>query len=236
MSTTADRRLGALQLAGALPWRRGDGRPWLLVATLGVVVGILVLLPLAVLVRAALGPATALPSLAAPWVVDNLVTVFGNSVTYALLGHTVLYAGGSILLGLGFGLILAWLVERTDLPARGLIFVALTASLALPPILTAMGWTFWLSPKIGLANLLLRGLTGSQASDGPLDGYSLGGMIWVTALAICPSVFLMLSALLRNMDSSLEEAARTSGASSRSVMWRVSLPLLIPGLLAAVMY
>jgi iron(III) transport system permease protein len=205
---------------------------WLLAA----LVGLLVLLPLGVLIRAALGPATALPSLTAPVVADNFVTVFASPTTYQLLSHTVLYAGGSILLGLAFGLVLAWLVERTDLPGRGLVFVALTTSLALPPMLTAMGWTFWLSPKIGLANLWLRGLTGSDATDGPLNGYSLGGMIWVTALAICPSVFLMLSALLRNMDASLEEAAKTHGANGAAAIRRVSLPLLLPGLLAVVMY
>jgi iron(III) transport system permease protein len=208
----------------------------LLFAAVTSVVGVLVLVPLAILLLATFKPGNALPWDAQAFSLENYAAVFGSQLTYTLLVSTLVYVAGTIVLGLALALPLAWLVERTDLPGRGFVFVALTTSLGVPTIFVAMGWSLWLSPRVGLANLLLRQLLHLQTTDGPLDGYTLGGMVWVTALAVCPSMFLMLSALLRNSDAVLEEAGRMSGASSARVWRHVTLPLLGPGLLAAIMY
>ncbi|MBV8085240.1 MAG: iron ABC transporter permease [Chloroflexi bacterium] len=232
-SPLARASLGPAILA-ARPAQPGEQR--LLFGAVSALVGVLVLVPLAVLLLATFKPGDALPWDAQALTLQNYAAVFGSQLTYTLLGSTLIYVAGTIVLGLALALPLAWLVERTDLPGRGLVFVALTTSLGVPTIFIAMGWSLWLSPRVGLANILLRQLFHLQATDGPLDGYTLGSMIWVTALAICPSMFLMLSALLRNSDAMLEEAGRMSGASGGHVWRRVTLPLLGPGLLAAVMY
>jgi iron(III) transport system permease protein len=216
-------------------WRAG-GEQRLLFGAVAAVVCVLVLVPLATLVLATLKPGAALPWDMQVFSLENYRAVFGSPTTYTLLGSTFVYVASTIVLGLALALPLAWLVERTDLPARGFIFTALTTTLGVPTIFIAMGWSLWLSPRVGLANVLLRQLLHIEGTDGPVDGYSLGSMIWVTALAICPGIFLMLAALLRNSDVVLEEAAQMSGASSAGVWRRVTLPLLVPGLLAAVMY
>jgi iron(III) transport system permease protein len=60
----------------------------------------------------------------------------------------------------------------------------------------------------------------------------MGGLILCQALASAPFAFLLLSATLRAMDPALEEASGTSGASAFTTFRRVTLPVLLPGLLA----
>lgn len=214
---------------------RRDDLALLFVPLLLVTAG-LVLVPLAVLLVATLKPSTALPWDATPLTLANFATVFGSPITYTLLGNTLVYALGTIAFGLGVALVFAWLVERTDVPGRALVYVAFVVALGLPPMLTALGWTLWLSPRVGLANIVLRQVLGIAEGEGPLNGYSLGGMIFVTGLAICPSIFMMLSALLRSMDAALEDAGQMSGANGAAIWRRITVPLLLPGLLATVTY
>lgn len=232
---------------GRAPWSRAAALPsnavaWLLSDirlvywALLAVVGVLVLAPLGVLLLGTIKPAAALPWDTVGLTLENYQRVFGAAVTYRLLLNTLVYAAGAIALGLSLAAILAWLIERTDLPGRTLVFVALAVALGLPSVLVAMGWSLLISPRIGVANLALRGLLGSDLTEGPLNGYSLGGMIFVTGLVVCPSMFLMLSALLRGMDPALEEGAATSGARPALVARRITVPLLVPGLLAVAMY
>ncbi|MCB2030862.1 MAG: iron ABC transporter permease, partial [Rhodoferax sp.] len=72
--------------------------------------------------------------------------------------------------------------------------------------------------------------------QGPLNIYSLGGMVFVETLALVPSVYLILSSAFRNMDPALEEAAMTSGARWPQMIRRIFLPMLSPALLAAAAY
>jgi iron(III) transport system permease protein len=62
----------------------------------------------------------------------------------------------------------------------------------------------------------------------------MGGLILCQALASTPFVFLLLSATFRAMDPALEEASAASGASPWTTFRRVTLPVLLPGLLAPV--
>src|SRR3546814_9469753 len=83
--------------------------------------------------------------------------------------------------------------------------------MAIPPFLLAIGWILLLSPRIGVINVFLRDMLGLEPA--PFNIYSVTGMIFVPALSLVPSNFLILSPAFRNMDLSLEEAAMTAGAS-----------------------
>ena len=67
----------------------------------------------------------------------------------------------------------------------------------------------------------------------PLNIYSLGGMIWVMSLGSTSFIFLLLVNALRNMDASLEESARASGAGAVRTALTVTLPLVAPVILGA---
>lgn len=212
---------------------RGMSLP--LAITLALTVG-LVLPPLVMVTLASLKPPDVLPWEASPLVLSNFAAVYSSGVTYTLLANTLVYALGSLVVGIVPALALAWLAERTDMPGRRHVFTVSLVSLGLPPMLTALGWSLWLSPRVGVANLLLRSLLRLPDAQGPLDGYSLGGMVFVTGLVICPGMFVMLAGMFRTMDASLEEAGVMSGGSTLAVWRRITLPLLVPGILAALVY
>jgi iron(III) transport system permease protein len=73
-------------------------------------------------------------------------------------------------------------------------------------------------------------LTG--AKEAIVDIYSLGGMILVEGIEFSPLCFLLLSAVLRNNDAALEEAALMSGANVRATLRRITFRLALPGVLA----
>lgn len=150
-----------------------------------------------------------------------------------LVYNTVTLAVSSTLLALFIGGIFAWLNERTD--ARlGLVgdLVPLT-SLFIPHVAAVAGWVALLDPRIGYINLLVRDLLGLSTDTGPLDIYSLPGMIFVSTLFLIPYSYLFISAGLRNLDSSLEEASRLYGAGLWRTLRRVTLPSVLPAVFDA---
>ena len=113
------------------------------------------------------------------------------------------------------GTVLAWLVERTDLPGRGLVRVMIILPLATPPLLLAIAWVLLLSPRTGFFNHALMVMFG--LSGAPFDIFSMGGMIFVESMVLLPSVYLMLAPAFRNMDPNLEHAAFVSGATATGI-------------------
>lgn len=165
---------------------------------------------------------------------DNYVEVWIRQNTASVIWNTVLYVAGSTIFGVGCAVILAWLVERTDIPGRLWIFASIPLSLAVPGILQAIAWVLLLSPRAGFLNQFWMQLSGSTT---PLiDIYSLWGMMFVEGLRLVPTAFLMMIPILRSMDPALEEAAAMSGANSLRTARRITLLLIVPGLVAIVMF
>jgi iron(III) transport system permease protein len=86
-------------------------------------------------------------------------------------------------------------------------------------------------PNAGWVNVALRAAFGLDGS-GPLNLFSMPGLIVAQGAASVPFVFLLLSATLRSMNPALEEASAASGASPLTTFRRVTLPVLRPGILA----
>jgi iron(III) transport system permease protein len=223
---------------------RGQGRTGLwsrvsqrhiLVGGLAGVLCVLVGLPLLVLFISSLKSAQALPFDSSPLTLENYAEIYLDGTTYRLLGGTFLYAASSLVIGLSIAFAIAWLVERTDMPGSNLIYTGMFIPLAVPGMITALGWVLLLNPNNGVLNLALRALF-DLSGRGPLSIYTLGGMAFVTGLAVVPTMFVMLAALMRNMDPSLEEAGQMSGAPLGGVFRRITAPLLLPGSLAVAVY
>ena len=196
---------------------------------------VVVLVPILFLVLGSFSPAH-LPSefSVSTLTLQNYVKVWSDPSTYAILASTLLFAGGSTLFGLVFAASLAWLSERTDMPGRIWIYAGLPMTLAMPGMLQAMAWTLLLSPRVGFINKGLMAALDLQSP--PFNVYSLPGMIFVEGLRTVPTAFLMLVPLLRSMDPSLEEAAAMCGARAHAVLRRVTLGLMLPGLVAVMIY
>ncbi|HYF21271.1 MAG TPA: iron ABC transporter permease [Ramlibacter sp.] len=201
-------------------------------AVLALLLLYLVAVPLVLLLVASFKP-TGLP-LDPGWSLVQYARTYGDPRFYKLAWDTAIFAVGCTLGALCVGGLLAWLVERTDLPFKQAARVMIALPMVLPPFLLAMGWALLASPRNGWLNVLLKDAFG--LAKGPLNIYSMGGMVFVETLALVPSVYLILAAAFRNMDPALEEAAMTSGARWPFMLRRIFVPMLSPAIFAAAAY
>jgi iron(III) transport system permease protein len=146
-----------------------------------------------------------------------------------MMANSLAFAFGSCAVSLTIGSILAYLIVRTDVPFKSLMFAASLVPLIIPGILHTIAWVFILDPNIGVANRwVIEPLDGHH----PFNVFSIPGMIVIEGLHLAPLVFLLMVAALRSMDPSLEESAIMSGASLPTVFRKITLPLVRPALYA----
>jgi iron(III) transport system permease protein len=165
---------------------------------------------------------------------DNYIDVWTDPTTYSVFTNTFYYVTGATAFGITLASALAWLVERTNIPGKLWIYAGVPMTLAMPGLLQAMAWVLLASPRIGFINQFLIDVLGIPMT--PINIYTLEGMMFVEGLRLVPTAFLMLVPLLRSMDPALEEAAYMSGAHPATTMRKVTLRLMLPGLLAVVIY
>jgi iron(III) transport system permease protein len=165
---------------------------------------------------------------------QNFVEVFSDPRTFTVLLDTFDFSAISLVVALAFGIPAAWLAERTDFPAKTLLFTLMAVGLLIPGFAAAMGWLFLLHPRIGLVNQLL--MSSFHLAGPPLNISTVAGMGWVQGLNLAPLAFIMTAAVFRAMDPTLEEAARMHGAGSFTVLRRITMRLAWPGILAAAIY
>lgn len=156
----------------------------------------------------------------------------GNSQSGRMIKNSLVFAGGSTILSLAVGTVLAYVQVRTDAPLKGLFFAASLVPLIIPAILYSVAWIFLADAKIGMLNTLVAQ---PVTAHHPFSIYSMSGMIWVQGLHNAPVAFLLMVAAFRLMDPSLEESAQMCGGSRLAVLRRVTLPLLRPAIVASVL-
>jgi iron(III) transport system permease protein len=162
---------------------------------------------------------------------SGFARAYGNDRIWSLVGNSLWFALGAAMLSLVIGTGLAYLNVRTDVPFKSLFFAASIIPLIIPGILYTIAWIFLASPDIGLINSALEPIFGGAV----VDIFTVWGMIWVEGLHLSPLVFLLMVAAFRSMDPSLEESALMSGASRWTVFRRVTVPLVRPAIVAAVL-
>ncbi len=215
-----------------------DGLDWKarLVLTAGAfAVVYLIVVPLAMLLLTAFrGPSDFLPlENGAHWTLGNLSSVYRNAVLYdTIIPDTLVFVAGTVSLVFVVAFALAWLIERTDLPGRELWFPLILFPLLVPTQVLGIAWISLAGPNSGWVNVALRDLLGLPGPSGPLNVFSMPGLIIAQALASVPFVFLLLTSTLRSMNPSLEEASSASGATPFTTFRKVTLRVLLPGILA----
>ncbi len=150
--------------------------------------------------------------------------------TLAALKNSLVIAGGTTVLSTIIGVFFAWLVSRTDLPYKATMKVLFLVPFMLPSFIGALAWKILLSPRGGHINRLLMDLF--HLEDPVFNIMSLGGIIAVETMYLFPFVFIQVSGALERMDPTLEEAARISGAGLFTITRRITLPLMMPSILA----
>lgn len=201
------------------------------------VVSYLVLVPLFMLLYASVrSTEDKLPFESTVTSLGNYAAVFTSPSMLPIFLDTFLFTAGSLAVGLPAAIVLAWLLERTAIPGRAWIANAILVPMTIPSLLSAISWIQLLDPRVGLVNVVLRNLLGLSADTGPFDIYSLYGMCFVQGLRLVPSAYLMIAASFRAMDPSLEEQSAMAGRGVAQTTLRITLPIMRPALLAALIY
>jgi ABC-type sugar transport system permease subunit len=178
-----------------------------------------------------------------PWRGQPLIWLANYSEAFAeprfweALGHTLIFMITSVTLELLLGLVLA-LVLHNSYRGRGLVRTAVLVPWAMPTAVAALVWRFLFESPSGIVNAVLLDVgLGTEA----LVWFIHTPTAWIpVALAdvwkTTPFVALLLLAGLQNIDTSLYEAARVDGASPWQQFVHITLPLLQPALLVALIF
>lgn len=187
----------------------------------------LIMVPMAVVIWGAFRDGQ--PGQAGEYTLMKFVEAYQGTLLLTV-GNTMVFALGAAFLCLAIGTFLAWVTERTNAPLRPIIYAISLFPLIAPGVLMASAWVLVLHPKIGIINVAARNLLGIEGTL--FNGYSMAGMIWAQAIDQISLPFLLMAAAFRCMDPSLEEASSVAGARFSTTMRTVTLPLLLPALLA----
>jgi len=127
---------------------------------------------------------------------------------------------------------LAWLVARTDMPGRRAVRALVMASFVTPPFLGAIAWEILAAPNSGLLNVFWRQLTGAEPYDALVNIYSFAGLVFAISCYTFPYVFTLVANGLDRVPSDLEDASSILGARGWTTLRTITLPLVLPAMLA----
>ena len=185
---------------------------------------ILILAPAAMLLISSLRDAP--PGAAGTWTLGNYLTVLGSHRVWSVALTTLWIALTSTAISLSTGIFMAWLVTRTDVPGRQVLASAAVIPFLAPGLVVAIGWAILGNPDNGVLNEAVHALT--HGHEAVFNVYSYGGVALVMSFPASGFIYLMMVGPLSNMDPSLEDSARLSGASRWQILRRIQVPLIMP--------
>jgi iron(III) transport system permease protein len=189
--------------------------------------GLFFVLPIAIAVRGAFLDQTGALTL------DYIREVFRNPIYLEGFTNALRLAVGSTLLAFSIAAPLAWISERFEFPGKSTLSAFLLLPMMLPPFVGAIGFRQIFGQE-GAVNALLRAV-GWLGQNQVIDWLGAGrewGIISLNALHLYPILYLNLVAALANLDPVLLEAAENLGSSGLRRAWRVTVPLVMPGIFA----
>lgn len=127
----------------------------------------------------------------------------------------------------------AWLNERTNARLGFIAAFLPLIPLLVPSLAGTIGWVFLGADRSGILNVILREALaplGFVGDVGPLNIYSMPGMVFLYTLNIVPFIYLPVSAALSRLDPSLEEASRVSGVGPFRTLIKVTIPAVRPAI------
>jgi len=159
----------------------------------------------------------------APW--RKLPSLLSDPTALTALRLSLVCATAATAVSLVLGVPLAWVLARASLPGLGVLRALVTVPLVLPPVVG------------GLALLLAFGRNGIlgrylDSWFGVTLPFSTAGVVVAETFVAMPFLVVSVEGALRSADRELEEAAATLGAGRLTVFARITLPLVMPSLLA----
>jgi iron(III) transport system permease protein len=127
---------------------------------------------------------------------------------------------------------LAWLVARTDMPGRQIVRGLTTASFVTPPFLGAIAWEILAAPNSGIINAVYRWMFSLDPYEYIVNIYTLTGLVFAISCYTFPYVFTLVTNALERVPTDLEEASSILGGGLWLTVRKVTIPLVLPAMLA----
>jgi iron(III) transport system permease protein len=163
---------------------------------------------------------------------DNFARLVSDPALRTPMLTTVLIATCAGLGACAVAVPVAWLAARTDMPARQTVRAFVTASFVTPPFLGAIAWELLAAPNSGILNGIARKLLGLDEFDYVFDIYTITGVTFAIACYTFPYIFTVVANALERVPGDLEDASSILGGSAARTMRRITIPLVLPAILA----
>jgi trehalose/maltose transport system permease protein len=151
--------------------------------------------------------------------------------------NTVVFAAASVSLETVLGVVIA-LVLNAHLPGRGVVRAAVLIPWAIPTVVSAQMWNWMFNDLYGVVN---AALVGAGILDAPRawtadPSLALAAVVAVDVWKTTPFMALLVLAALQTLPGEIYEAARVDGVSSWTVFRKITLPLIRPALMVAIVF
>ena len=148
------------------------------------------------------------------------------------MGRTFLFTGGAVVAEAILGTAVALVLHR-EFFGKGLMKLLLLLPLVATPVAIGIVWNLFYDPTIGLANYALS-ILGLPKSAWVSDARTvIAALVVVDVWQWTPMISLIVLAGLAGLSSEPYEAARVDGASERQILWNITLPMVMPTILTA---
>lgn len=169
---------------------------------------------------------------------DNYVRLFNDKVFISAFGHTLTFTVVSVAIETVLGIVVA-LIINSNFNGRGVIRTSMLIPWAIPTVVSSQLWRFMYNQDNGVINDLLvyrLGILDSPVAWIANPSTSLPAIIAVDVWKTTPFMALLILAGLQIIPGDVYEAATVDGASKWQQFWQITLPLLKPALLVALIF
>lgn len=210
------------------PRRRAVNRQTAILNAVLVSLGFVVLAPLTFLIANSFELAR--PGQPSVFGLDNWATALTEPGMREAIVNTVVRTLVATGISLPVGVLVAWLLGRTDIPGKNWLDLLFWVTFFIPVLPITLGWILLLDPEFGVVNRFL--MTLFSLPSAPFNIYSFAGIVWVHLVTrTVATKIILLTPAFRNMDSSLEESSLVSGTGNLGTLARIVVPMMAPTIL-----
>ena len=178
-----------------------------------------------------------MPGFPVRWVGDlNYARLLGSEDVWEYMQHTAHFVGWAMLIQVILGFGLAWLLNR-KFKGAGLFITLIALPMMLSKAVVGTFWTYLFQPQAGIFNYIVN-FFADVGEFSMLDNADLApwALILVDTWMWTPFIMLIVMAGLRSVPQDLYEAAEVDGASSWRQFWTITVPMVLPFLMLAVLF
>jgi multiple sugar transport system permease protein len=167
---------------------------------------------------------------------DNYTEAFASSEFWESVKNTFIFTGLSVSLELAIGLGMA-LAMHAAFKGRGILRTVVLVPWAVLTVVSAITWRTLFEPDLGLAPVILDkiGIAGNVVWLGQ-EGYAMAVMVLADVWKTAPFMALLLLAGLQVIPDDVYDAAKVDGATTWQRFRSITIPLLMPAILVALIF